>query len=559
MRRAALYAVAGAAFAALLFYPLSTARPYADDFAFITMSRQIEAPWLLLVRDAFGLFFFRPVGAFFWWLTVALFADHFPAHYLANVALHLGCAAALFAFARGLSIRAPVAMVAAVAFAAHPTALSAAAWLSDRFDLLATLFGLTSLLCVQRLASQRSTAWAMGACAAAFASMLSKETGFVFPAIGVVLLAWPDPRRPMVSARARLGLGIGLLATALAVLALRTLVLRAGAESMFFAGGLLTTVVEGTLKWARFLPDFIVAQAGSALAVFAWLGALMTLLLAALIATGRGAFDRPLARAIAIGLALMLLSALVQSPVIHASRIFPYHLAGRPGDSAMFDWLVSNRYYYLSLAGFFIVLGAIAEGAWRWIGARGIRGAALAASAITALAILALLSGSRAVGRDWARFTRTYDAAIIAAATEAFAGSRQWPAGCKIFLLGTREYSKNFLYGADVIVKHSLPRGHPLIGCLVQTEVAPWFHLADHRKLRDVAPLEVISSRGKPYPPLQVGNMAVYYLRIPDSDAVRQDPNSRFFEFDGRRFVEVTDAVREGRRPVRFLDNRPPG
>ena len=58
---------------------------------------------------------------------------------------------------------------------------------------------------------------------------------------------------------------------------------------------------------------------------------------------------------------------------------------------------------------------------------------------------------------------------------------------------------------------------------------------------------------------VQVGNLAVYYLRIPDSDAVRRDPGSRFFEFDGQRFVEVTDAVRDGRRQVRFYDNRPPG
>lgn len=97
------------------------------------------------------------------------------------------------------------------------------------------------------------------------------------------------------------------------------------------------------------------------------------------------------------------------------------------------------------------------------------------------------------------------------------------------------------------------------MGCLVQTEVAPWFHIADRRRVTNVAPLEVITHRGKPYPPLEVGNLGIYYLRIPDSDAVRQDPNSRFFEYDGQRFVEVTGAVREGKRPVRFFDNRPPG
>jgi hypothetical protein len=289
--------------------------------------------------------------------------------------------------------------------------------------------------------------------------------------------------------------------------------------------------------------------------VFAWLAALVVLMVAALAAVRRGVYDRPLARAIAIGLVLMLLSGLVQSPIVRASRVLPYHLAGLPVDAAMFDWLVSNRYYYLSLAGFSIVLGAIAEGVSRSITARA---GVVAASIVASVAVLSLLGGSRAIGRDWARFTRTQDAVMIAAAADALAG-RPWPAGCKIYLLGTREHSKTFLYGADVIVKHMLPRGHPLIGCLVQTEAAPWFYIADPRKMRSVAPLEVIASGGQPYPPLRVCNMAVYFLRIPDGDAVRLDPGASFFEFDGKRFVEVTDSVRDGRRPVRFFDNRQPG
>jgi Dolichyl-phosphate-mannose-protein mannosyltransferase len=559
MRRIALYLVATTALAALLYYPLSTARPYADDFAFFTMARQIEEPWRLLVQDAYGLFFFRPVGAFFWWLTTALFGDHFAAHYLTNVVLHLGCASLLLVFARSLSISAPVAAASAIAFAAHPTAFSAAAWLSDRFDLLAVLFGLASLVCVQRFIARGSKAWAAGAALAAFASMLSKETGFVFPVMGALLLAWADPRHATASARARSVGAIGLVATAVAALGLRTLALRAGADAILFAGGLLHTLVDGTIKWARFLPDFVIAEAGSATAVFAWFTTLMILLLAALLAAARGAFDRSLARAMAMGLTLMLLSAIVQSPVIQASRVLPYNLAGRPADSALFDWLVGNRFYYLSLAGFFVALGAIAEGTWRSLAARGMRGAAVAVSILAGIAILALLAGARAVGRDWSRFTRTQDAALLAATAETFAGSQEWAAGCKLFLLGTHEYSRTFLYVADVFVKHTLPRGHALMGCLVQTEVAPWFHLADHRKLQRVSPLEMITIRGKPYPPLQVGNMAVYYLRIPDSEAVRNDPDSRFFAYDGKRFVEVTGAVREGRRSVRFFDNRPPG
>jgi hypothetical protein len=548
-----------AALAALLFHPLGTALPYADDFFFITLVRQLEEPWRLLTQDSLGLYFFRPVVMYFWWITDALFGDHYAAHYAANVAVHLGCATALFALARSLSISTALAAISAIAFAVHPTPVSATAWLSDRFDLFAALFGLVSLIGVQRLLTRGSTAWAAGAVVAAFAAMLSKETGFAFPVIGLLMLAWVEPRDAAAPAKARFRLGIALVATALAALALRTMALRSGGDALFFGGGLLAALANGTLKWLRFLPDFVVAEAGSVAAVCVWLAALMILLVAALQAAWRGAYDRGLARTVVIGLALMLLVALAQSPVVGASGIFAYHLAGRPEGSVLFDWVVSNRYYYLSLAGFFLVLGALAEGVRHSIIARGVRRAAVASSVVAAVAIVALLTGARAAGRDWSRFTRTQDAALIAAGIEAFGGSHKWPAGCKIFLLGTPAYSKNYLYGADTIVKYALPRGHSLMGCLVQTEVAPWFHIAEHRKLGSVEPLEVITSRGRPYPPLQVGNLAIYYLRIPDSDAVRQDLSSRFFEFDGQRFVEVTEAVRDGRRPVRFYDNRPPG
>lgn len=556
MRRAAML-VAAAVLAALLFHPLSGAKPYADDFAFLAMTRQLEEPWRLLVQDAFGLFFFRPVGAFFWWASVAAFGDAWPLHYLANVLLHLGCAALLFAFVRSLLVSAPVAAAAALAFAAHPTAYSAAAWLADRFDLLATLFGLVSLLAVQRFVARGSAVTAAWVCIAAFASMLSKETGFIYPAVACVLLAWTGQGDRVPSFRSRVLVAVGLGATVVAVLALRKLVLRPGADALFFESGLVTTLLEGVEKWARFLPDFVVSQAGSPLAAFTWLAVLILFGAAALAAGGRGVFDRALGRAVAIGLAVMLLSALVQSPVIRASRVLPYHFAGLPAGAPMFDWLVSHRYYYVSLAGLFVVLAALGEGAWRVLARRG-HLVAIAASLLVLVGATALIASSRSVGRDWARFTREQDAGLIRAAAEALA-QRDWPAGCKVYLLGTHERSTTFLYGSDVIVKHMLPRGHSLAGCLVQTEVTPWFQVADNRKVGDVAPLEVIKSQGKPYEPLQVGNMSVYYLRIPDTDAVRQDPRATFLAYDGTRFADVTVEVRSGARPVKFLDNRPPG
>lgn len=553
--RFALAAAGAIAIGALLFHPLASARPYADDFLFITVARQLEEPWRLLVQDSLGIYFFRPLGMFFWWATVRLFGDG-ALHYLANIGLHLATAAALYGLVRTFRASAPIAGLVAIAFAVHPTTFSAAAWLSDRFDLLAAPFGLLALIAVQRFLERPVLAWAVLAGGATFASLLSKEVGFVFPGVALLLLLLRDSGPSPAGTRSRLALGAAIAAVAGLALAIRFAVLRGNADTMFYGGGLARMVIEGTLKWARLLPDFVVAEAGSLPGIAAWLGALLALAVAGLVAVRRAAFDRELAIAIAAGVAMMLLSAAAQSPITRASRILPYTLDGIPQGSVMFDWLVSNRYYYVSMAGFFLVFGAIAEGVRRNVRTRV---AATLGWSLAALAMVGLLSGARAVGRDWSRFTRTQDAALIAAAAEAFGGAHRWPEGCKIFLLGTRAYSANFLYQADTIVKSMMPPGHSLMGCLVQTEVAPWLHVADRGRMRSVAPLETITHRGKPYPPLEVGNLAIFYLRIPDSDAVRQDADSRFFEFDGARFVEVTAAVREGRRAVRFYDNRPPG
>src|SRR5258706_15816229 len=49
--------LAGAALLAiLLYYPLRDARPYADDNLFIALSRNLEEPWQLLLRDVLGQF-----------------------------------------------------------------------------------------------------------------------------------------------------------------------------------------------------------------------------------------------------------------------------------------------------------------------------------------------------------------------------------------------------------------------------------------------------------------------------------------------------------------------
>jgi hypothetical protein len=103
-----------------------------------------------------------------------------------------------------------------------------------------------------------------------------------------------------------------------------------------------------------------------------------------------------------------------------------------------------------------------------------------------------------------------------------------------------------------------LPRGHPALACYVLSESAPWYNLVARAAGHDAAPLEDIRVNGKPYPPLDVGNLTYHYLVIRERPEVIDDPQAAFLAWNGRGYDDVTAQVRERRRAVRFEDRRPP-
>jgi hypothetical protein len=128
--------------------------------------------------------------------------------------------------------------------------------------------------------------------------------------------------------------------------------------------------------------------------------------------------------------------------------------------------------------------------------------------------------------------------------------------GCKLYFLGTPPSAVHFREYADPLVKNALPRGHAAVSCFVQSEQTPWHHLLPSGSFSP-APLESITVAGRPFTPLHVGNLTVFYLRMPASSAVTQDPAALFFAWRGGRFVDVGDEVREGRMAATFFDHRP--
>jgi Tfp pilus assembly protein PilF len=136
-------------------------------------------------------------------LDTTLFGVRPGAYHLMNVALHAANAVLLFAFltrATGWQFRS--ACVAAL-FALHPLHVESVAWVTERKDVLSTLFGLASLLTyVGYCKNHRRLEFR--ACFACFAaSLLAKQTLVTLPFVFLLLDYWPLGRFGDRSARVR--------------------------------------------------------------------------------------------------------------------------------------------------------------------------------------------------------------------------------------------------------------------------------------------------------------------------------------------------------------------
>jgi hypothetical protein len=555
--RLRLVIVAAVVIAALVGYPLRHGSAYLDDFVFIALARHIDNPLALLVQDSLGAFFFRPLGMFLWWVTVALFGNDAPAHLAFNMAVHAANGVVLFALLRQLRVSSAPAAAAGLLFIAHPAAFAAAAWLSDRFDLFATLFGLAALNATDRFLEKPSRARLATTVLAMLAALFSKEIGFAFPAVAALMIAWIQPSRHMASRRQRLALFIAIAACALVALGVRPLVLRNVTETMLLRDGIAATLWGGLAKWTQNLSGFLVVFQGNVASIAAWLALFVGVLAAALMPGPRALLrSGDGARGAACGIAIMAMSALAQAPIVHASPIAQFSLWHSIAEHAVFAPLAASRFYYLSIAGFAVLAGVLGETLVR-SAPKGARAALL----VLALASAAgMVASDRAIGRDWVAFVEWRDTPIVRDAVALLAEKRDVRPGCKIYLLGTPEDSLPFRSLMDTAVKQGLPKGHPVVGCFIQGEHTPWYHLVTTRGLAPGAekPLEIMQFGGKPYPPLAVGNLAYYYLNVPDRPEVRDDPAATFYAWEGDKFVDVTDAVRSRRRAVKFFNNRPP-
>ena len=140
-------------------------------------------------------------------LDVQLFGLDPAAHHLVNVGLHAANAAILFLVLARLTGTGLLSVTVAALFAFHPLHVESVAWVSERKDLLSTLFGFLALAAYARHAARPSAPRLLAVLLLLAASLLSKAMWITAPFLLLLLDFWPlqrvaapwnpsDPRPP---------------------------------------------------------------------------------------------------------------------------------------------------------------------------------------------------------------------------------------------------------------------------------------------------------------------------------------------------------------------------
>ncbi|MDP8221918.1 MAG: glycosyltransferase family 39 protein [Candidatus Lernaella stagnicola] len=134
---------------------LPKAEFFLDDYLHLHLIRQLESPFVPFVTDVFMGAFFRPAITIFWAMDYALFGSNAAGFYVMNIVYLLISAVLLFAVIRNLTGSNTQSGLATLLFAIGPVTGVGVQWLSNRFDLIGTMFFLASLLLFLRYVRYR--------------------------------------------------------------------------------------------------------------------------------------------------------------------------------------------------------------------------------------------------------------------------------------------------------------------------------------------------------------------------------------------------------------------
>jgi hypothetical protein len=516
-----------------------------DDFGMLAIVRFLENPLEPFVRNHIpGGVYYRPLGMMLWWMSERMFGAQAVAHYVVNLVLHAGVAATLWSLISRFCGNRWVGLVAATCFAFHPIGVGTTLWLSDRFDLLALLFGLLGLRSALDFSRNESRRSFWMSIALLSLSLLSKEIALsCFAAAAVVWLHAES--KPRLATRIRLCLS--LVPPVLAYLAIRSYVLVfPGAGLLVGESGAVRLLVDGLGNWFVGWLDYWTYL--SRLEGWKEIVSISALALLVALVLGASVRDWSLRRrqAFLAGLALWLSTGLLQVPLL------AHFSVSLEESTDAINTVVSSRYFYSSLAGFLIAMAALLTPfclARRW--------ARVGAMIAISMLVVAWLPASQAAARRYRIETET-QREIVDSAIHAMDKMDIPPSGCQIFLLDTNNWS--FAWISDEAIKATTPNLQRIAGCLIQTEYTPWYHIAitgplDSKTLR---PLSLSGGMDIASAQQPIGKARFLILNLDSEASLPSDSKARFLSWQDHTFVDVTDDVMSGRRLPGFVCRRSP-
>lgn len=508
-----------------------------DDFAQLAISRLLGTPWPLFVQDHYPVpgAVFRPLGFASMWFETALFGTDYRAHAIVDLALHAGVALALFGLLRRLAVTPAIALACTLLFALHPVTVGTALWWSARFDVLATLFLLLSLIAASAWRERGDMLTGVAALLAALAAMACKEIGLV--AVLPLSLFGLHHARTQPGGRTRALRAVAWAGfCAIGYLAWRACVLGTASSALTGSVPMGQAIAKGMLDWVRLAPgyfSFWVRLDGASRGVL--LGAAVVLVVAVARVWWREV-PRRHALALSCGACLLLAPALLQAPIA-ALNAEPLSAHASAIEAAM-----QSRLYYLGLAGIAVMLAAGLSAC-----ASGRKGGAVLLLSPW-LAVLAFAPVSHDAARSFAQRSQ----AISAVAREAVAAVDRLdvpPMGCRIEFLDVTFAPEWGIYvSMDSIVK-ALGADLGRVGhCVIRADQATWFGLfAAPMNEVDAAPYRPFDVDGAPLPWRRVGDLVIGYLQPPVAWKAEDLAGTIFLRWSEGAFEEVRVEVVGGK------------
>lgn len=515
-----------------------------DDFGMLAIARFLDNPLEVFYREHIpGGLYYRPLGMLLWWVSERAFGAQAAAHYAINFILHLGVAGAFLAVMMRLGVNRWSGLAVAVAFACHPIGLGTTAWLSDRFDLLAALFGLLALHRALDLDDRHALRTVVASVGLLALSLLAKEIGLAFvAAVGVCWLSGKAGSSGRVRATAISSVLLLVVGYAL----VRSLVLPSPiGQSLFELKTPMQLFADGLVHWAGGWWDYLTGWQRKT----GWkepAALISQLLIAGLVVAGLFLpWSVSRWRLLLPGMVLFVAAAVLHWPLLG------FHAIPFAQETSALDVVVNARFFYVAQLGFLMMLCGLLEPLWT---------ARQASARVATLAIVVLIlvwhSSAQHLVRQYRNETRTQQGLVDAALEQIRTLGPQMP-GCQIYLLDTADW--RFGWVSDEAIKATFPDLADIQYCLVQTEHTPWYHIVAKAQLQPRLWQPMVLAKGYESQATQppIGNGHFLTLNLRQGVDAKREPGAYYLSWRGNRFVDVSRDVREGRLNPAFQCNRP--